>query len=58
MEGRELLVRVGEDGDGTGVNMGKAPLPKSSWLESRKLETATGMEIKREKRERRGFSFH
>ena len=33
-------------------NTGKAPLPKSSWRESRKLETA-GTKLKREKGERR-----
>ena len=33
--------------------MGKAPLPKSSWRESGKLETATRTELKREKGERR-----
>ena len=36
---------------GWGENMGKAPLPKSSWRESGKLETATGTELKREKGE-------
>ena len=36
---------------GVGENMGKAPLPKSSWRESGKLETATGTELKREKGE-------
>ena len=35
-----------EDGDG-GEDTGKAPLPKSSWRESGKLETATGTELKR-----------
>ena len=39
-----------EDRD-SGKNMGKAPLPKSSWRESRKLEKATGTELKREKEE-------
>ena len=33
--------------------MGKAPLPKSSWRESGKLETAAGTKLKREKGERR-----
>ena len=33
--------------------MGKAPLPKSSWRESGKLETAAGTTLKREKGERR-----
>ena len=43
-----------EDRDGVvGENTGKAPLPKSSWRESGKLETATGTELKREKGERR-----
>ena len=37
-----------------GENTGKAPLPKSSWRESGKLETATGTELRRkEKGERR-----
>ena len=40
-----------EDGDWGRVNMGKSPLPKSSWRESGKLETATGTELKREKGE-------
>ena len=48
-----------EDGDwGRGENTGRAPLPKSSWRESEKLETATGTKLKREKEERRGFKFH
>ena len=48
-----------EDGDwGWGEHTGKAPLPKSSWRESGKLETATGTELKKEKRERKGFEFH
>ena len=48
-----------EDGDwGGGQNTGKAPLPKSSWRESGKLETAAGTKLKREKGERRGFKFH
>ena len=59
MEGRELLCGGTENGDwGEGVNVGKAPLPKSSWRESGKLETATGTKLKREKGERRGFKFH
>ena len=36
----------------------KAPLPKSRWRESGKLETATRTELKRKKGERRGFKFH
>ena len=36
-----------------GENMGIAPLPKNSWKESGKLETATGTKLKREKGERR-----
>ena len=64
--GREKPQRAGsrfcmwrEDRDGVvGENTGKAPLPKSSWRESGKLETATGTELKREKGERRGFKFH
>ena len=49
-----------EEGDGgrVGGNMGKAPLPKSSWRESGKLETAAVTKLKREKGERRGFKFH
>ena len=48
-----------KDGDwGGGENMGKAPLPKSSWRESEKLETAAGTKLKREKGERKGFKFH
>ena len=38
---------------GGGQNTGKAPLPKSSWRESGKLETAAGTKLKREKGERR-----
>ena len=38
---------------GGGENMGKAPLPKSSWRESGKLEIAAGTKLKREKGERR-----
>ena len=48
-----------EDGDWGGrENTGKAPLPKSSWTESGKLETAAGTKLKREKGERRGFKLH
>ena len=48
-----------EDGDGVeGENTGKAPLPKSSWRESGKLEIAAGTKLKREKGERRRFKFH
>ena len=36
---------------GGGADMGKATLPKSNRRESRKLETATGTELKREKGE-------
>ena len=43
---------------GQGENTGKAPLPKSSWRESGKLETAAGTKLKREKGESRGFKFH
>ena len=43
---------------GVGQNMGKAALPKSSWRESGKLETAAGTKLKGEKGERRGFKFH
>ena len=55
-EGR-CFCRWTEDG-GAGGNMGKAPLSKSSWRESGKLETVTGTKLKREKGERRGFKFH
>ena len=41
-----------EDRDwGAGENTGKAPLPKSNWRESGKLETAAGTKLKREKGE-------
>ena len=71
MQRGELQER--EDGDGQGAAFAgrewtetggrgriqkKAPLPKSSWRESGKLETATGTKLKREKGERRGFKFH
>ena len=36
---------------GRGGEYGKAPLPKNSWRESRKLETAAGTKLKREKGE-------
>ena len=59
--GSEKLRKVGncfcgqrEDGDWRmGKNTGKTPLPKSSWRESGKLETAAGTKLKREKGERR-----
>ena len=59
--GRDKLQRAGshfcvqrEEGDGEqGKNMGKAPLPKSSWRESGKVETAAGTDLEREKGERR-----
>ena len=41
-----------------GGDMGKASLPKSSWRQSGKLETAAGTKLKREEGERRGFKFH
>ena len=41
-----------------GANSGKAPLPKSSWRESGKLETAAKTKLKREKGERKGLKFH
>ena len=58
-KGREPHKRV-ERGQrlGRGEHTGKAPLPKSSWRESGKLERATGTKLKREKGERRGFKFH
>ena len=43
---------------GGGRYTGKAPLPKSSWRESGKLETAAGTKLNREKVERRGFKIH
>ena len=55
--GREVPLWHREDGGG-GENMGKAPLPKSSWKESGKLETAAGTKLKREKGERTGCKFH
>ena len=49
--GREPLLQV-ERGQRLGwggvENMGKAPLPKSSWRESGKLEIATRTKLKRE----------
>ena len=42
-----------ETGEG-GEHTGKAPLPKGSWRESGKLETAAGTKLKREKGE--GFN--
>ena len=52
--GREMLLWVREDRDrGGGKNMGKAPLPKSSWRESGKLEITAGTKLKREKGEKR-----
>ena len=57
--GRELTLQADRDGDwGEGGNTGKAPLPKSSWRERGKLETAVETELKRDKGERRGFKFH
>ena len=50
--GREKETRWGME------NTGKAPLPKSSWRESGKLETAAETKLKREKGERRGLKFH
>ena len=55
---REARGRQGERMEtGAGENTRKAPLPKSSWRESGKLETAAGTKLKREKGERRGFKF-
>ena len=57
--GRELLLQVERmETGGGGENTGKARLPKSSWRESGKLETAAGTKLKQEKGERRGFKFH
>ena len=58
MECREVLLCAERTETGLGESMGKAPLPKSNWRESGKLETATGTELKREKGEKRGFKFH
>ena len=41
-----------ENGDWGRENMGKAPLPKSSWRESGKLETATGTKKGERRKER------
>ena len=43
---------------GEGENMGKASLPKSSWRESGKLETASGTKLKKEKAERSELKLH
>ena len=57
-EGR-CFCRQREDGDwGVGEKTGKAPLPKSSWRERGKLETATGTKLKRDKGEQRVGKFH
>ena len=59
--GREPLLQVERGqrwGGGREENVGKAPLPKNSWRESGKLETATGTKLKRDKGERRGFKFY
>ena len=53
--GTKLLLqgeRAQRLGAGEGKNTEKAPLPKSSWKESAKLETATGTKLKREKGQR------
>ena len=50
MKEREVLYMQREGRD-SGENMGKAPLPKSSWKEGGKLETAAGTKLKREKGE-------
>ena len=58
-KGRERLLRAERGWRlGRGGEYGKAPLPKNSWRESRKLETAAGTKLKREKGQRRGFKFH
>ena len=54
---RKCFCRRREDGD-SGENTRKAPLPKCSWRENGKLETAAGTKLKREKGERRGCKFH
>ena len=57
--GREPLLQVERGWRlGVGENTGKAALPKSSWRDSGKLETASGTKLKREKGERKGFQFH
>ena len=48
--GRERM-ETGEEGE-----YGKASLPKNSWRESGKLETAAGTKLKREKGERNMFN--
>ena len=54
MKGREPFLRAERKWRlGKGGEYGKSTLPKSSWRESRKLETATGTKLKREKGERR-----
>ena len=59
LKDREPLLRVERAWRlGRGEHTGKSPLPKSSWRESGKLETAAGTKLKREKGERRGFKFH
>ena len=62
MEGRELFLLV-ERGQRRGGWVGgevqeKHPPKKNTWRESRKVETATETELKRDKGERRGFNFH
>ena len=50
-EGREPLLHV-ERGRRWGESMGKAPLPKSSWRESGKVETASGTKLKKGRKKR------
>ena len=57
-EGNRFCGRKEDRDWGGGENTGKTLLPKSSWRESEKLETAAGTKLKREKGERRGFKFH
>ena len=50
-EGRDFYEQREDRDLGEGENIGEAPLPKSSWRESEKLETVVGTKLKREKGE-------
>ena len=52
VEGREPLLRA-ERRQRWGENTGKAPISKSSWRKSGKLEITSGTELKKEKGEMR-----
>ena len=56
-ESRKLFLLV-ERGWRWGRVQEKHPLPKCSWTESGKVETAAATELKEEKGKRRGFKFH